>query len=120
VADLSDNADADAGVIICAFFCWFQMRGSFLLLCLTVCHHRSAACLLMHVSVFTCMSIYLCMRLCINEALFHVLDLEKAAVSYSMHDTVGSLTSAHIDTGPRPALTWKCKLSPFWCFTKHP
>jgi hypothetical protein len=118
VADLSNNADADAGVIVCAIFCWFQMRGSFLLLCLTVCHHRSAAC-------WQCfsvhyLSIYLCMRLCINKALFHVVDLEKAAVSYSMHDTVGSLTSAHIDTGPRPALTWKCKMSHFWCFTKHP
>jgi hypothetical protein len=63
VADLSDNADVDAGVVICVIFCWFQMRGSFLLLCLTVCHHRSAACWCFSVHY---LSIYLCMRLCIN------------------------------------------------------
>jgi hypothetical protein len=61
------------------------------------------------------------MRWCINEALFHVLDLQNAAVAYSMHDTVGSLTSAHIvDTGPRPALTCKMQIVTFWVLHQAP
>jgi len=79
------------------------MRGYFVLTVLLSSQISSLLATAEFAAVFS--PVYLCMRLCINEALFHVLDLENATVAYSMHGTVGSLTSAHKDTYPRPALT---------------
>jgi len=103
VADLSQNPDADAEIIICFYVLLNSDAWVFCADCLTVITDQQPASYCRFAAVFS--PVYLCMRLCINEALFHVLDLENATVAYSMHGTVGSLTSAHIDTYPRPALT---------------